>query len=98
MGEKLAKVLIKRRIPDYDKWKVAFEGFAVDREVNGSKGGLVLRDADDPRLIYILLEWDDLDKARKFYEPQSHKKRFEKGGAAIEPEIYFIEEVEETSY
>jgi len=94
----LAKVLIKRRIPDYDKWKSAFDEFSADRKANGSKGGLILRDSDDPRLVYILLEWDDLDKARKFYEPQSRKKRFEKGGAAIEPEIYFIEEVEETSY
>lgn len=95
--KKLAKVLIKRRIPDYNKWKSAFDEFSALRKANGSKGGLILRDSDDPRLVYILLEWDDLDKARKFYEPQSGKKRFEKGGAAIEPEIYFIEEVEETS-
>ena len=93
----MAKVLIKRRIPDYDKWKSAFDGFSAERKANGSKGGLILRNADDPRLVFILLEWDDLDKARKFYAPQGQKKRFEKGGAAIEPEIYFIEEVEETS-
>ena len=95
--KKLAKVLIKRRIPDYNKWKSAFDEFSALRKANGSKGGLILRDSDDPRLVYILLEWDDLDKAREFYEPQGRKRRFEKGGAAIEPEIYFIEEVEETS-
>ena len=93
----MAKVLIKRRIPDYDKWKSAFDGFSAERKANGSKGGLILRDANDPRLVFILLEWDDLDNARKFYGPQGRKKRFEKGGAAIEPEIYFIEEVGETS-
>jgi heme-degrading monooxygenase HmoA len=93
----MAKVLIKRRIPDYDKWKSAFDKFSADRKAHGSKGGLILRDSNDPRQVFILLEWDDLDKAWKFYEPQSRKKRFEKGGAAIEPEIYFIEEIEQTS-
>ncbi|WP_176720298.1 MULTISPECIES: hypothetical protein [Methanobacterium] len=50
----MAKVLIKRRIHDYDKWKSAFDGFSADRKANGSKGGLILHDSDDPRLIYIL--------------------------------------------
>ncbi len=93
----MAKVLIKMQAPDFDKWKAAFEGFAADRESNGSKGGLILRDSDDPNLVFILLEWDNLNNARKFYGPQSRKRRLEKGGVSTEPEIYFFEEVEKTS-
>ncbi len=52
----MAKVLIKRRIPDYDKWKSAFDKFSADRKAHGSKGGLILRDSNDPRQVFILLE------------------------------------------
>ena len=93
----MAKVLIKMQAPDFDKWKAAFDEFSANRKSNGSKGGLILRNSDDPNLVFILLDWDDLNNARKFYEPQSRKRRLEKGGVSTEPEIYFFEEVEKTS-
>ena len=97
VDEIMAKVLIKMKAPDFDKWKSAFDEFSADRKLNGSKGGLILHNSDDPNMVFILLEWDDLNKAQKFYGPQSQKRRQDKGEVSREPEVYFFDEVEKTS-
>lgn len=92
----MADVLVKIRVENYDKWKSMFDKFVDDRKSKGSKGATIFRDAGDPNSVRILLKWDDLSSARKFYEPQINKKIPQKGGV-IEEEIYFLNEVEKTS-
>lgn len=92
----MANVLVKIRVENYDKWKSMFDKFVDDRKSKGSKGVTIFRDAEDPNLVIILLKWDELNSARKFYEPQISKKIPQKGGV-IEEEIYFLNEIEKTS-
>lgn len=88
----MANVLVKLKVEDYEKWKSMFDRFDVERKSAGSKGATIFRDAENSNLIFILLKWDDLSNARKFYEPQINKKIPQKGGV-LEEEIYFLNEV-----
>ncbi|OEC85174.1 MULTISPECIES: hypothetical protein [Methanobacterium] len=92
----MANVLVKIRVENYDKWKSMFDKFVDDRKSKGSKGVTIFRDTEDPNLVIILLKWDELNSARKFYEPRISKKIPQKGGV-IEEEIYFFNEIEKTS-
>jgi len=44
------------------------------RKAAGSKGDRVFRNADNPNELVILLEWDDLKKAREFAQSDDLKK------------------------
>ena len=48
---------IEHPVPDYDRWKEAFDSDPVGRERMGVRGYRVLRAADDPNYVMIDLEF-----------------------------------------
>ena len=42
----------------------------------------------------ILLEWDDLGKAKQFVQSQDLGEAMEKAGVADQPDIYFLDEAD----
>jgi heme-degrading monooxygenase HmoA len=62
----MAYVLIEHLVGDYETFKEVYLDDAGRRERGGSKGGRVFRAADDPKNIIIVLEWDDVERAREF--------------------------------
>jgi heme-degrading monooxygenase HmoA len=59
------------------------------------KGGRLFRIADKPNELVILLEWESIEKARKYTQGEDIKKAFERGGVIGKPEFSFLEEVEQ---
>jgi heme-degrading monooxygenase HmoA len=90
-------MLIRHKVKDYAKWKPVYDEHAANRKVAGSKGARLFRKANDPDELIILFEWDSLDNARKFAKSEDLKKRMEKAGVSDQPDIYFLEEIEQTS-
>lgn len=90
-------VLVRHRVEDYAKWKSVFDEHGSSREANGSKGGYLLRNADDPNELVIILEWDDLAKMRQFTESDDLKEAMRRAGVADMPDIYFLEEADRPS-
>jgi hypothetical protein len=41
-------------VQDYGKWKAAFDAHGATRKASGSKGGRLLRNAEDPNELVIL--------------------------------------------
>jgi heme-degrading monooxygenase HmoA len=62
----MAYVLIEHLVGDFETFKQVYEDDAERRHRSGSKGGQVFRAADDPNNIIIVLEWDDVERAREF--------------------------------
>ena len=87
-------VLVRHKVEDYAKWKPVFDEHAVTREGSGSQGGYLLRNADNPNELVVLLEWDDLAKARQFTQSEDLKAAMQRAGVADMPDIYFLEEVD----
>jgi heme-degrading monooxygenase HmoA len=90
-------LLVRQKVKDYAKWKPVFDEHSTTRKANGSKGGLLFRNADNPSEVVTLLEWDDLKKARQFAQSEDLRKAMERAGATDKPDIYFLEHVEKPS-
>jgi len=78
------------RVEDYDKFKRMF--FAEDsltlRQAYGNRGGRLFRSTSDPQEIISLAEWDDLEKARQFYQSSGLRERQQSGGVVGPIEQY----------
>src|SRR5712692_676409 len=62
-GATMSYVMVTQKVADYARWKPIFDADGANRQAGGSKGGQLLRSADDPTELVVLLEWDVLEKA-----------------------------------
>lgn len=89
-------ILTQISVEDYEKWKPVFDEVGSIRQAKGSKGGLVLRNADDPNQITVLLEWDNLDNARAFAGSDELREAMQRGGVVLTgpPNVKFYDAVD----
>ena len=59
-------VLIEHHVDDFEAFKAVYLDDADRRRRFGSLGGRVFTSSDDPREVFVLLEWDTEDRARDF--------------------------------
>ncbi len=90
-------VQIRHKVNDFAAWKVAFDEHASMRQEAGSKGGYLFQSADDPNEVIVVLEWDDLQKARDFTSSDNLREVMQKAGVAGPPDIVFLEAVDRPS-
>jgi heme-degrading monooxygenase HmoA len=88
----MAKFLVHHKVEDFNKWKPFFEQHSDFRAQNGSKGGKVFRNSDNPNDLFILFEWDSSANAKKFAQSDSLREIMQKAGVQGMPEVHFIEE------
>ena len=89
----MAHVLVRHKVADFSNWKETFDGSASFRKMGGSKGGVVFRNANDPAEVFVLLEWESMDKARQFMTNDALPKIMERAGVVDRPDAYFVDEV-----
>ena len=83
-------LLIRHHVADYAAWKTVFDDDAPTRRANGSQGGRLFHDASDPNDLLLLLEWDDLDRARLFADSDDLQMAMSRGGVTDRPDIWFL--------
>jgi heme-degrading monooxygenase HmoA len=88
-------LLVRHKVEDYEKWKPVFNEHSKVRRASGSKGGHLFRNADDPNEIVVLLEWDTVEKARKFAHSKDLQQAMQRAGVTSKPEMYFLDEIEQ---
>ena len=88
-------LLVRHKVADYAQWKPIFDQHAATRKASGSKGGHLFRNANDPNELLILFQWDDLDKARQFTQSNDLREVMQKAGVVDQPDVYFLEAIEE---
>lgn len=59
-------VRIEHAVPNFEKWKQAFDSDPVDRKESGVRRYQVFRAHDDPNYVMIDLEFDNQGKAEEF--------------------------------
>lgn len=87
-------ILIRHKVNDYTTWKSGFDDHGGARRAAGSQGGYVLRNADDPNEVLILLEVDDLNRARAFAASDELREKMQEAGVADQPDLFFLEEAD----
>lgn len=83
-------MLVRHRVEDYDRWKRVFDADGSRRRESGCRGGLVFRADDDPGEVVLLLEWEDLEEARRFTASEDSGASAEEAGVADEPDVFYL--------
>lgn len=90
-------MLIRHTVVDYRAWKPVFDEDEVTRRANGCEREHLFRNADDPNELVLLLEWDDLERARLYADSDDLRLALRRSGVIGDAEIEFLEDVERTS-
>lgn len=93
----MPSLLIRHRVADYDAWSTVFAEQEIVRRANGSQGGRIMRGDTDPGEILVLLEWDDLERARLFVDSDDLQEAMQRAGVVGEPEFWFLDDFETTA-
>ncbi len=93
----MAYQIVQHTVSDYAKWKTVFDEHGATRKSRGSQGSQIMRGADNPNEICILIEWDDVQNARDFAQSDTLRKAMEKAGVTSQPEILYFNGSEKTN-
>ncbi|MBF8267788.1 MAG: hypothetical protein HW388_1296 [Dehalococcoidia bacterium] len=89
----MAHVLVRHKVESYAKWRAVFDKQVATRAANGAIGARVFRSGDDPWEVFVLLEWDELEKARKFTKSDELRQAMEQAGVTGQPDVHFLHEM-----
>ena len=88
----MVHVIVRHKVADYGRWKEAFDGHLGARKAAGEVGYRVLLSVDDPREVTVFLDWDSLERARRFAASEDLKQKMQQSGVIGDPEVRFIED------
>jgi hypothetical protein len=83
---------IRHKVDDYERWKQLFDGDAELRLAHGSGCARVFRNDSEPDEVWLLLEWDDLARARLFARSEDLVDFMNRAGIADHPDYWYLEE------
>lgn len=90
--------MIIKSVKDYDKWKASFDEYENMRKAIGSKGASVLRNKNVPDQVIVIIDWEDMESAKKFIETEDMNLAMEKAGVIGLPAVYYLEEKDRTEH
>jgi len=85
----MVHVIVHSKVKNYAQWKEVFDEHAKVRRESGSKGGRLFRDEQKPENVAMYFEWDDMARARTYFESKFIKSASERAGTIGVPEIFF---------
>jgi len=88
----MVHVIVRHKVADYVRWKEAFDGHLGARKAAGEVGYRVMLSVDDPREVTVFLDWDSLDRARKFATSDDLKQKMQQSGVIGDPDVRFLED------
>ncbi len=90
----MAHVIFRHTVESYAKWRPLFNEQASLREAAGAIGEpMVFRSGDNPFEVLVLMEWEELEMARKWAVSDELKAAMEESGVNDEPTVTFLTQV-----
>lgn len=89
---------IEHPVPDYDRWKQAFDGDPVGREKMGVRRYQILRPMDNPNYVMINLEFDTAGEAEALLDAMRAVWARVQGTIMTNPKVQIIEMLETKQY
>jgi hypothetical protein len=90
----MAYIHARQTVENYEKWKAVFDAGAPMRQAAGATHEVyIMRNADNPNELVIILGWSDLDQARQFAAAPELKEAGQKAGVIGAPDVLFLNPV-----
>ncbi len=90
-------LLIRHKVTDYATWQSVFDEQEATRRAHGCQLGRLFRNVSDPSEILILLEWDDIERARLFAQSDDLREELKRAEVTDEPDLWFLGETNQAS-
>jgi heme-degrading monooxygenase HmoA len=88
----MVHVMIRHKVADYVRWKEAFDSHLTNRKRAGETGCQVFHSVEDPREIFVLLDWQTVEEARKFMNSDDLRQRMKDAGVQGTPDVQYLED------
>ena len=85
-------VLIRHSVEDFSKWKEVYDANKPERVKAGVTDNKLLQDADDPNMVTIIFDAEDVERAKEFTSSDAVKEIMQNAGVVSKPEIYFLKD------
>jgi len=86
----MALVIVRHKVAEFLTWKRAFDGHAPARAEAGFSNVRVYRSADDPSDVVVLLDTDDIGKAKQFIASPELKSAMSAAGVVDKPDVFVL--------
>lgn len=83
-------LLVRHVVADYPSWKIAFDSYQGERQKHGLKELHILRDQTNQNHVTILLEAQDLERAKAFATSENLREIMQKAGVVGTPEVCYL--------
>jgi heme-degrading monooxygenase HmoA len=83
-------LLIRHKVIDYETWLPGFDEQEAIRRAHGCQHGRLFRNVSDPNEILMLLEWDDLERARLFAQSDDLREELRQADVVDNPDVWFL--------
>ena len=89
---------IEHPVPDFDRWKQAFDSDPVGREKSGVRRYQILRPINDPNYAIIDLEFDTASEAEALLAAMRAVWQRVEGTIMVNPQARIVEMLEHKEY
>ncbi|MFZ0794835.1 MAG: hypothetical protein WAM65_13760, partial [Candidatus Korobacteraceae bacterium] len=91
-GGVMVHVLIRHKVSDYNRWKEAFDSHLNTRKRAGETGFRLFHNVEDMREIFLLVDWQSIEEARKFMTSDELRDAMAKAGVIGAPDVQYLED------
>jgi heme-degrading monooxygenase HmoA len=88
----MVHVLLRHKVSDYTRWKEAFDSHLPVRKRAGETGCRLFHNVEDSHDVFLLLDWETTEEARKFMGSSELRDAMQKAGVVGTPEIQYLED------
>jgi heme-degrading monooxygenase HmoA len=88
----MVHVLVRHKVADYNRWKEAFDSHLNARKRAGETGFRLFHHVEDMHEIFLLLDWQSIEEARKFMASDELRDAMAKAGVVGAPEVQYLED------
>ncbi|MDQ3256979.1 MAG: cyclase [Acidobacteriota bacterium] len=83
-------LIVRHRAQDYAAWKTGYDAHEPSRAAAGLTEKHLLQDADDPNMVTLIFEAEDLKRAEEFSTSDDLREAMQKAGVVGKPDTYFL--------
>jgi hypothetical protein len=83
-------ILVQHKVREYTQWQIIFNNSQEWRQAMGEKHYQIFTDVDDINKISLLLEWENIDKAKLFIADSQLSEYMQHAGVIDLPIIHLL--------